>query len=159
MIKNTSIDKFDLFDLVGLSKISLEQKNKHLDRLENLIIQEFFIQLILQLDNKEEIKKINLMLKEKQNLKNVFTYITKNYPDFYEKFIDFIREKKAEFITDYFQSGIKDCKDKIDLALKNNVSEKTKIDLKKKLDLYLQAHQLSEEESWEKLFSLNKSSV
>jgi len=159
MIVNSSFDQFDLFDLVGLSKISIEQKNKYLEKLENLIIQEFFLQLILTLDNKEEIKKINLMLREKQDINNVLTYITQNHPDFYEEFIDFIREKKAEFIIDYYKSGINDCKEKLDLAIQNNVSEKNKIELKKKLDLYLQAKKLAEEESWEKLFIFRKSLI
>lgn len=156
MIVRKNIDQFDLFDLVGLSKISLEQKNKHLEKLENLIIQEFFLQLILTLNKKEEIKKINLMLKEKQNLDDVLTFITQNHLDFYEQFIDFIREKKADFITDYYKSGIDDCSDKLDIAIKNDVREKNKIELKKKLDFYLQAHKLAMEENWEKLFSLSK---
>jgi hypothetical protein len=154
MIKNADIDRYDLFDLAGLSKISPEQKNKYLDQLENLIIREFFLRLILELDDQEEIKKINSMLKEKQTLKNIFTYLNQNNPGFYEKFIVFIREKKAEFIVNYFNGVIKDCKEKIEIVLKNNASEKTRIELKKKLDLYLQARNLVVAEDWEKLLLL-----
>jgi len=154
MLKIADIDKFDLFDLVGLHHLNDEKKIIYLQRLENEIVRNFLSQLILKTTDKEELKKIESLLKEKSGLQKTISYIEEFQQNFYEEFIDFVRQEKIGFILDYYKKGVIDCEEKLDIALKNNVSEKNKIALKKKLNIYLQAIKHIHEENWEKLKQL-----
>lgn len=144
-------DQFDIFTLVGLSKAKPETKRRYLQQLGDLTVEEFLTQLVLKLNNTNQLKTINNFLKEKRPIAEVINYVNENLPDFYEELMDFVRQKKIEFIGNYFRRGIKDCQEKIEIALEKNLNEKIKINLKKQLDFYLKAEKLCQQQNWKDL--------
>lgn len=145
-------DFYSIIDLLGMSGLPEEKKQKVLNDMFISITREFFSEKLSEIKKIENLLFIQRLLKDKKDLKIILQYIADHIPNLLNSLITFTIEKKYEIIQTYFEDMTQALEKKI-LILSNSSA---KIVVKNRLELYRKASLLAKNRSWNELQSFMK---
>lgn len=145
--RKKEIDFYDIFELMGLSKMSDENKNNMLYDMNLIVWNEFLFTRIEKLLTEEQLNMLKKMIDDNKEISEVITFITSIVPNFNNLLSEYTREHKIKFIKQHFSLRIEDLNKSLDLT--ENKEEIDKINLR--IKNYKQADVMLENYDWIKL--------
>lgn len=142
----TILDNYNILDLIGLSGITDERKNKLLERINTFIWQEFIVFKFTKLLTPEELKYLEDLAQKQHDTSKMLAYISSKVPNFTQLFEEYKREAKVKIIHHQIDDVLQD----IHKTIESQTKEVQQILIAKKAK-YQKAKQLAAKENWEEL--------
>src|SRR3990167_10907539 len=89
--KKDNIDLYDIFDLLGLRKLGAYEKKIHFNKMQNVIMEEFYFNVISSIKDKELLLNLDQIVKQKETPSKIIEFLSSSIPNFAEELIGFIR--------------------------------------------------------------------
>lgn len=139
------IDQFDIFDLMGLSKLNSDEKKRILLDLNANIWSEFLFTRLDKILTADQLTGVQKMVEEKKEMSQILDHVQTLAPNFYDLFLEYGRGAKVNIIRDQITS--------VEEELRGFVEEGKEVsdELKTKLKRYEKAKQFLSESKWEDL--------
>ncbi len=145
-----SIDSYDIFQLMGLSKMTQGRKDTMLVDMNSLIWNDFLGERLSLILTSGQLHDLKEKIDSGADLKEILDDISGLAPNFPDLLAEYTRSKKVELIRKHYQSTIEDLE-----RMFNQVSdEDEKMSLREKREKYVHAVELLRGEEWEKIVKL-----
>lgn len=148
--KLLEIDNYNIFDLLGLSSLSKEHKQKMLFEINEMIWNDFLINRLGVILTQDQYLSVKDLIEKNTPVKEILQYIAQKVPNFNQLLAEFTRRAKVEFIKAHFVTTISDLQKSREVSKDERIKEK----LFEKLDKYHQALDLVDENQWEQITKL-----
>jgi hypothetical protein len=139
------IDNYDIFDLMELSKIPESSRQAMFIDMNAIVWERFAgekLGTILTLRQSEIVRD---MFSEGKKFTEVLAYLSKEIPSFNELLADFTREQKVEFVRTHYRYMLEEYTTQFKIAKTDKAREM----IKKQLELYTKAMELSYQNKWD----------
>jgi len=151
---NMNIDKYNIFDLMGLSHLSVEQQKSMLIDINEIVWSRFSNEKLPQILTRDQLTRIQSMLDADGSLNEIIEQITNYSPNFPELMIEFSRDFKIQFIKDHFQAKLNDCENQLEI----NTSATNYKKLLDQREKYIRSIELANGQYWDLLVELHSGS-
>jgi translation elongation factor EF-G len=113
---SNSILTQDLFELLGLTKLPEQEKDKFLDTINSLSLQYFFQEKIGDKLNEQQQEEVMTKYSgsDDKTIQAMLEYIVELIPEAAELYLDAVKETKARFIKDEFEDQKTKLQQKLD---------------------------------------------
>lgn len=146
----SDIDKYNIFELLGLQDMKEERKKQMLLEINETIWSEF---LFLRLDKilpQEDILEVKAMIDKSESMEKILEFIESKAPNFYQLLLEYTRKSKIELIDSHFDQDIEDITEAVD----STTDPGKKTNLKRRIEKYKIAKNYLKEGNFEDLKSL-----
>lgn len=144
------IDKYDIFDLLGLTSLEENKKKQLLHSMNELIWCDFLFTRLDKILSEKDLIEVKSMVDRSESLERILEFIHSKTPNFYELVLDYVRKVKIELISEHLDSDIEDIEESLNIV----EDESKKVKLTEKLQKYTQAKGLLNESKWKNLKEL-----
>lgn len=145
----TSLDNYNILDLLGLADIEESKKDRLLLNMNNYIWQEFIFTRLDKVLTNQQLREVAKMVQENIGVDKILEFISSKVPNFNQLYLEYAREGKLRIIQNQINDVLKDIEDQ--LQIQPQSYHQVLIDKKAKCQ---KAKQLAGEGNWEQLKTL-----
>lgn len=154
MLKTTqNIDRYNLFELMGLTSLSGGEKHHFLQEIYSLVWSEFLLIRLDKLLTRDQLDTIVNLAKSGVSPDIILDSLSREIPNLSGLLADFTREVKERILLEYYSKQISNLDD--ELSLIENEQERKKFE--QKINFFNEAKDLAIAKKWAKLDNYIKS--
>lgn len=147
-ITNNDLIKYEILELIGIHTYDQNKKQKFYDECNRMILGEFILFELSNTDNEENINTLKKLTKQKLPYDQLFNKVVQLIPDFHTQLFNYSLEWKVRYIFNYFSNIL----DGLYQNLISLTQESAIKIVRKDIEKYKIALQLTKNKDWEKLF-------
>ncbi|MBI2330506.1 hypothetical protein HYU94_03870 [Candidatus Daviesbacteria bacterium] len=142
-----NLNNFDFFQLLGLGELNLEKKKEINNEINSLIWDKFILSELDKLLDQQSLEIVEKMIDERKNAEDILKFILRKLPQLEDVLSRISVEVKKTIMEGQFNKMIEN----LEITLPAVKEEKDRIEITGKIEKYLKAKNMLEQEDWEGL--------